>query len=147
MLLAAALLGAAPALADQGDIGTPVTDPAAIRNVMVGNTLGGVFEETGEAWAEYYCDTGKSLYDFRGTISLGKWWVEKSQVCFTYDWSDYQHVQCFAMYEAKDRTLNLVAQDDAGARLMTFHSDPPLPGDPYHLEQRATHGCQPEPSV
>jgi hypothetical protein len=30
---------------------------------------------------------------------------------------------------------------------MTFESGPPRMGDPYRLEERAEHGCFPEPSV
>ena len=147
-LLALALLWPAPVrAADDGDLGAVVSDPAQIRALMVGNTLGGTYEETGESWAEYYCDSGKSLYDFRGEIFLGKWWLEGSAVCFSYAWSNYQHAQCFAVMQRADRALALVAEDGSGVRVMTFRSDPPLPGDPDHLEQRATHGCRPEPSV
>jgi hypothetical protein len=146
-LLPLVLLLQAPAQAAEPDLGTAITDPAQIRALMTGNTLGGVFEQTGEPWAEYYCDTGKSLYDFHNRISLGKWWVERQQVCFTYDWSQYQHVQCFAMFERKDRGLSLVAQDVDTGEIMTFSSQPPIAGDPYHLEQRAVQGCRPQPSV
>jgi len=141
------LLLGEPARAADADLGTPITTTAEIETLMTGNTLDGVFEETGEFWVEYYCESGKSLYDFRNRISLGKWWVENAQVCFSYDWSNYQHAQCFALYQRKDRALSLVAVDKDGARLMTFRSNQPVPGDPYHLEERAPHGCRPEPSV
>lgn len=146
--LALSCAAAAPVVAKQDlQLGMPMTDPAAITKVMSGNTLEGVYAETGETWAEYYCDSGKSLYDFRGGISLGKWWVQDAQVCFSYDWSAYQHVQCFEMFTKQDGATTFVALDNAGAPIMTFRSGPPQPGDPFHMEQRAARGCQPEPSV
>jgi hypothetical protein len=146
ILAVLAFLAARPAFADNADLGTAVPD-ADIGKRMTGNTFSGVYKETGEVWAEYYCDTGKSLYDFRGRISLGKWWVLNDQVCFTYDWSGYKHIQCFAMYAKPDGRLTLVGKDPESGGTMTFQSDAPRAGDPYHMEERAAHGCFPEPSV
>jgi hypothetical protein len=123
----------------------PITDPAQITAQLAGNTLSGVLKETGETWVEFYCDTGRSLYEFGG-INLGKWWTADGKVCFAYEYNDYQLPRCFAMYGKSDGSLIFIGQDDSG-QPMTFISGPPVPGDPFNLEERAVHGCALEPSV
>jgi hypothetical protein len=140
------LIGTALAAADDApSLGQPITDPTEITAHMAGNTLSGVLKETGETWVEFYCDTGRSLYQF-GDIALGKWWVEDGKVCFAYEYNDYQLPRCFAMFGKPDGSLAFLGRDDAG-QPMTFISGPPVPGDPTHLEERAVHGCALEPSV
>jgi hypothetical protein len=126
-------------------LGTPITDPAEIVGHMAGNTLSGIVKETGARWAEFYCDSGRSLYEF-GDIALGKWWTKDGKVCFAYEYNDYQWPRCFDMYGKPDGSLAFFAYDDAGLP-MTFISKPPVPGDPLHLEERAFNGCALEPSV
>ena len=126
-------------------LGQPITDPAEITGHMAGNTLSGVLLETGEGWTEFYCDSGRSLYEF-GVIALGKWWVADNKVCFAYEYNDYRLPRCFDMFGKPDGSLAFRGQDDAG-QPMTFLSRPPVHGDPYHLEERALHGCALEPSV
>jgi hypothetical protein len=130
---------------DDSALGQPITDAAAIVRRMAGNTLSGILKETGEAWVEYYCDTGRSLYEFGG-IQLGKWWVESGKVCFAYEYNDYRDPRCFDMFGRPDGSLAFFTHDDAG-QPMTFVSGPPVAGDPFHLEERAVHGCALEPSV
>ena len=130
---------------ESAELGQPITDPTEIVHHMAGNTLSGVLKETGESWVEYYCDTGRSLYEFGG-INLGKWWTENGKVCFTYEYDDYRRPICFDMFGKPDGSLAFFTHDDAGAP-MTFVSRPPVAGDPYHLEERAVHGCALEPSV
>lgn len=147
-IVAALLLstGMRGATADEApSLGQPITDPADITAHMAGNTLSGVLKETGEGWVEFYCDSGRSLYEFGG-INLGKWWTENGQVCFAYEYNDYQFPRCFAMFGRPDGALAFLGHDDAGEP-MTFLSGPPVPGDPFHLEERAVHGCALEPSV
>lgn len=144
---AVATVLACSAQARAEDAGTLVTTDEAITKLLRGNTLQGTLEQTGEPWAEFYCDTGKSLYDFEENIALGKWWIAHDQVCFSYDWSHYQHVQCFDLYAEPDGGLTFMAKGDSDTPALTFHSGPPVAGDPNHLEQRAAHGCRPEPSV
>jgi hypothetical protein len=146
-VVAGLLTSGVPARADDDALGTPVIDPGKITSLMRGNTLRGVLQETGQKWVEFYCDSGRSLYDFDDRISLGKWWLDQDQICFTYDWSNYEHTQCFQMYAEADGSLNMVGKDVDDGSPMTFHSDPPEPGDPAHLEKRAAYGCQLEPSV
>src|SRR5690348_11263827 len=98
---------------DTAALGTPITDPAEITRHMAGNTLSGVLKETGEAWTEFYCDTGRSLYEFGG-INLGKWWTEGSKVCFAYEYNDYQLPRCFDMFGKPDGSLSFRAIDDSG---------------------------------
>ncbi|GAB2174790.1 hypothetical protein [Dongia sp. agr-C8] len=144
--VAALLLIALPAAADDAQpLGEPITSPAEITSRMAGNTLSGVLKETGESWAEFYCDTGRSLYEFGG-INLGKWWTQGGKVCFAYEYNDYQLPRCFDMFGRSDGALAFSGTDDAG-RPLTFLSGPPEPGDPHHLEERALHGCALEPSV
>jgi hypothetical protein len=139
------LIGTASAAADDtASLGAPITDPAEIAHRMAGNTLKGILKETGRHWAEYYCDTGRSLYAFGG-ISLGKWWTENGRVCFAYEDDNYRHPICFSMYAKPDGSLTFFTRDFGGT--MTFISRPPVPGDPLHLEERAPHGCALEPSV
>jgi hypothetical protein len=130
---------------DTAALGKPITDPVEITRHMAGNTLSGVLKETGETWAEFYCDTGRSLYAFGG-INFGKWWTEGSKVCFAYEYNDYRLPRCFDMFGKPDGSLAFSGIDDSG-RPLTFLSGPPVPGDPYHLEERAVHGCALEPSV
>ena len=130
---------------DVASLGQPITDPEAITAHMAGNTLSGVLKETGETWAEFYCDTGRSLYEFGG-INLGKWWTADGKVCFAYEYDDYQRPICFEMYGKADGSLAFFGHDDTG-QPMTFISAPPVHGDPFHLEERALHGCALEPSV
>jgi len=125
--------------------GEPITDPAEITRRMAGNTLSGVVLETGTPWAEYYCDTGRSLYEF-GDIARGKWWTEAGKVCFSYEYDDYQRPVCFEMYGKAGGYLVFYGTDDFGAP-RTFLSRPPVRGDPLHLEERAVQGCALEPSV
>jgi hypothetical protein len=140
------LIGAQSAQAeDPAPLGEPITDPTEITSRMAGNTLSGVLLETGDLWTEYYCDTGRSLYEF-GAIARGKWWVEAGKVCFAYEYNDYQRPGCFVMYAKADGYLVFYGRDDAGAP-ETFLSRPPVHGDPLHLEERAMHGCALEPSV
>lgn len=144
------LIGAQGAQAEdpapQGEsLGEPITDPAEITSRMAGNTLSGVLLETGDLWTEYYCDTGRSLYEF-GDIARGKWWVEAGKVCFAYEYNDYQQPACFEMYSKAEGYLVFYGHDDAGEP-ETFLSRPPVHGDPMHLEERAAHGCALEPSV
>jgi hypothetical protein len=140
------LVGGPIATADDApSLGRPITDPVEITRHMAGNTLSGVLEETGENWAEFYCDTGRSLYAFGG-INLGKWWIADGKVCFAYEYNDYRLPRCFDMFGKPDGSLSFRGIDDAG-QPMTFLSGPPVPGDPFHLEQRAVHGCALEPSV
>ena len=135
-----------PAAADEPPaLGEPITDPAEITAHMAGNTLSGVLKETGETWVEFYCDSGRSLYEFGG-INLGKWWTEDGKVCFAYEYNDYKLPRCFDMFGKPDGSLAFLGQDDVG-QPMTFLSSPPVPGDPFHLEERAVHGCALEPSV
>jgi hypothetical protein len=145
--LALHLLFAAPvATADDAPPpGTPITDPAEIKKRMAGNTLNGVVLETGSPWAEYYCDSGRSLYEF-GDIARGKWWTEAGKVCFSYEYDDYQRPICFEMFAKEGGYLVFFGHDDDGKPL-TFLSRPPVHGDPLHLEERAAHGCKLEPSV
>ena len=139
-------IGTALAAADDApSLGQPITDPAEIMDRMAGNTLSGVLKETGTPWAEFYCDTGRSLYEF-GDISRGKWWTEKGKVCFAYEYNAYQRPRCFDLFGKPDGSLAFFAHDDAGEP-MTFVSGPPVHGDPLHLEERAFHGCALEPSV
>ncbi|MDQ7250246.1 hypothetical protein [Dongia sedimenti] len=139
-------IGAGLAAADDAaPLGQPITDPAEITAHMAGNTLSGVLKETGESWVEFYCDTGRSLYQF-GDIALGKWWTESGKVCFAYEYNDYRFPRCFEMFGRADGSLAFLGHDDSG-QPMTFLSAPPVPGDPFHLEQRAVHGCALEPSV
>jgi hypothetical protein len=126
-------------------LGRPITDPEEITAHMAGNTLSGVLKETGENWVEFYCDSGRSLYEFGG-INLGKWWTENGEVCFAYEYNDYHFPRCFEMYGKPDGSLAFLGRDDSG-QPMTFLSSPPVPGDPFHLEERAVHGCALEPSV
>jgi len=130
---------------DTAALGEPITDPVEITRHMAGNTLSGVLKETGESWAEFYCDTGRSLYEFGG-INLGKWWTEGSKVCFAYEYNDYRLPRCFDMFGKPDGSLAFSGIDDSG-RPLTFLSGPAVPGDPFHLEERAVHGCALEPSV
>ena len=130
---------------DPAPLGEPVTDPAEISSRMAGNTLSGVLLETGMTWAEYYCDTGRSLYEF-GDIAKGKWWTEAGKVCFAYEYDDYKRPVCFDMYTKAGGYLVFYGHDDTGAP-MTFLSRPPVHGDPLHLEERAKNGCALEPSV
>lgn len=130
---------------DAVSLGQPITDPAEITAEMAGNTLSGVLKETGESWVEFYCDSGRSLYEFGG-INLGKWWSEDGKVCFAYEYNDYRFPRCFEMFGKADGSLAFLGRDDSG-QPMTFLSGPPVPGDPFHLEQRAVHGCALEPSV
>jgi hypothetical protein len=146
-VLLAVLASCASARADNSGFGKRVTGDTAIVSLIRGNTLQGTLDQTGERWTEFYCDTGKSLYDFEQTIFLGKWWIEHDQVCFSYDWSDYQHVNCFDLYAQTDGSLIFDAKADDDSPAMTFRSGPPIAGDPNHLEQHASHGCRPEPSV
>jgi hypothetical protein len=140
------LIGMPLARADEaGPLGAPITDPTEITRHMAGNTLSGVLKETGENWVEFYCDTGRSLYEFGG-INLGKWWTENGKVCFAYEYNDYQLPRCFEMFAKPDGSLAFSGTDDAGGSL-TFLSGPPVHGDPFHLEERAVHGCALEPSV
>jgi hypothetical protein len=133
------------AAADSPSLGLPITDPGAITAQMAGNTLSGVLKETGETWVEFYCDTGRSLYQFGG-INLGKWWTADGKVCFAYEYNDYRFPRCFEMFGKPDGSLAFLGHDDSG-QAMTFLSSPPVPGDPFHLEERAVHGCALEPSV
>jgi hypothetical protein len=143
----AVLVSCVSARADDSAFGTLVTDPEKIIGLMRGNTFQGVLQETGEPWVEFYCDSGRSLYDFEERISLGKWWLDKGEVCFAYDWSKYEHVNCFQMYTKTDGSLTFAGTDTDEGLTLTFHSAPPTPGDPFHLEKRAATGCQLEPSV
>ena len=145
--MAACLAAASIGTAEADDADAPISDPQKITTLMRGNTFHGVFIETGEPWVEFYCDSGRSLYDYKGRISLGKWWLDQSQICFSYDWSKYQHVQCFQMYAELDGSLDLIGISTYDGSLMTFHSAPPEAGDPFKLEKRAAYGCQLEPSV
>jgi hypothetical protein len=148
ILIAACLLfiGAEVAAAeDPAPLGRPITDPAEITGRMAGNTLSGVLLETGMTWTEYYCDTGRSLYEF-GEIARGKWWTETGKVCFSYEYDDYKRPVCFDMYSKAGGYLVFRGQDETGAP-MTFLSRPPVRGDPMHLEERAKNGCALEPSV
>jgi hypothetical protein len=129
---------------DTASLGQPITDPAEITRHMAGNTLSGVLKETGERWAEYYCDTGRSLYAFGG-VNLGKWWTKGGRVCFSYEYNDYEDPICFDMYGKPDGSFAFFTRDRGDP--MTFVSAPPIHGDPFHLEQRAVHGCALEPSV
>jgi len=141
------ILGTGLAAADDApSLGQPITDPAEITRRMAGNTLSGVLKETGDPWAEFYCDTGRSLYEFGG-INLGKWWTESGQVCFAYEYNDYQQPRCFAMFSKPDGSLSFFAHDDTGAPMTFVSNGPPVRGDPLHLEERALHGCALEPSV
>ncbi len=81
-----------------------------------------------------------------GGINLGKWWVQNGKVCFAYEYNDYKLPRCFTMFGKPDGSLAFLGQDDVG-QPMTFLSSPPVPGDPFHLEERAVHGCAVEPSV
>jgi hypothetical protein len=146
-VVAAVLASCALAQADDSGLGIPVTDPDKIASLMRGNTFQGVLQETGEPWVEFYCDTGRSLYDFQKRISLGKWWLDKGQVCFAYDWSNYEQSACFQLYVETDGSLNLVTKSKVDGSTNTFHSAPPEPGDRFQLEKRAAYGCQLEPSV
>ena len=130
---------------DASPLGDPITNHAEITSRMAGNTLSGVLKETGERWAEFYCDSGRSLYEYGG-IHLGKWWTKDGRVCFAYEYNDYQLPRCFDMFGREDGALAFSGTDDFGAP-MTFLSGPPVPGDPFHLEERAIHGCALEPSV
>jgi hypothetical protein len=140
------LLGTRLAVAEDAPpaLGERIIDPAEITQRMAGNTLSGVLQETGESWVEYYCDTGRSLYEFGG-INLGKWWVKSGRVCFSYEYNDYQDPICFDMYGKPDGSVAFFTRDRGGTT--TFISGPPVHGDPYHLEERAVHGCALEPSV
>lgn len=130
---------------DGQSLGQPITDPAEITRRMAGNTLSGVLLETGTPWAEYYCDTGRSLYEF-GDIARGKWWTESGKVCFSYEYDDYKRPVCFALFGKAEGYLVFYGLDDDGSP-RTFLSRPPVHGDPLHLEERAAHGCALEPSV
>jgi hypothetical protein len=139
-------LGASGGAADETPaLGEPITDPAEIKSRMAGNTLSGVLLETGNLWTEYYCDSGRSLYEF-GAIARGKWWVESGKVCFSYEYDDYQRPVCFDMFAKSGGYLVFYGLDDSGAP-QTFLSRPPVKGDPFHLEERAAQGCTLEPSV
>jgi hypothetical protein len=140
------LIGAHAARAeDPVPLGEPITDPAEITSRMAGNTLSGVLLETGTPWAEYYCDTGRSLYEF-GDIARGKWWIEAGKVCFSYEYDDYQRPVCFELFGKAGGYLVFFGHDDTG-QPRTFLSRPPMPGDPLNLEGRAVNGCALEPSV
>jgi hypothetical protein len=130
---------------DPAPLGEPITDPAEITSRMAGNTLSGVLLETGRLWTEYYCDTGRSLYEF-GDIARGKWWTEAGKVCFAYEYDDYKRPICFEMFAKAGGYIVFSGHDDDGQPL-TFLSRPPVHGDPLHLEERAAHGCALEPSV
>jgi len=132
---------------DTAQYGSKVAEPARIKQTMIGNTFGGVLDQTGQDWVEYYCDSGKSLFLIDNKLMLGKWWLKASKVCFTYEADGYNHPECFDMYQKADRSITWVGFDKVNQRVMTFQSNPPLAGDPNHLEQRAARGCQPEPSV
>src|SRR5690242_4493434 len=120
------LIGMPVATADDApSLGQPITDPVEITRHMAGNTLSGVLKETGENWVEFYCDTGRSLYEFGG-INLGKWWTEGGAVCFAYEYNDYQLPRCFKMFAKPDGSLAFSGTDDAGGPL-TFLSGPPVP--------------------
>jgi len=146
LLAIGAGLARAEDAAPQGEpLGEPITDPAEITSRMAGNTLSGVLLETGTPWTEYYCDTGRSLYEF-GDIARGKWWTEAGKVCFAYEYDDYQRPICFELFSKAGGYLVFLGHDDTG-QAMTFLSRPPVRGDPLHLEERARHGCALEPSV
>ncbi len=130
---------------DAQPLGRLITDPAEITQHMAGNTLSGVLLETGTPWTEFYCDTGRSLYEF-GEIARGKWWIETGKVCFSYEYDDYKRPICFDMYSKSDGYLAFFGHDDTG-QPMTFLSRPPVHGDPMRLEERAKNGCALEPSV
>jgi hypothetical protein len=146
VLLLSAFSGDAQA-DDTSQYGTKVTDVAQIKDTMIGSTFGGVLEQTGQDWLEYYCDSGKSLFLIDNELMLGKWWLEESKVCFTYAADGYNHPECFDMYQMADRSISWVGFDKVNQQVMTFRSNPPVPGDPNHLQQRAARGCQPEPSA
>lgn len=138
--------GIGDAAAQDHDKVGQVSNPAEIERVLLGNTLSGTMQETGQYWVEYYCATGKSIYYFDHHITLGKWRLDGDRVCFRYDWDAYAYEGCYQMFMAGDRSLTMVKVPDA-VPPATFISGPPRPGDPLDLESQAHNGCKPEPSV
>ncbi len=100
-----------------------------------------MLQETGEPWTEFYCDSGRSLYEFGG-INLGKWWTEDGKVCFAYEYNDYRLPRCFDMFGKADGSLAFL-----GHRRWRPADDLPRARPPVHrrsdchLEERAVHGC------
>ncbi len=142
------VLAVVPATAEDAAYGALVSDPAAIRQLLVGNTLSGTMKETGKYWVEFYCATGKSIYYFDHQITLGKWRMrDDGQVCFRYDWDAYGYEGCYQLFENGSRDLTWVKTNDLPDDPATFLSGLPKPGDPLQLESRAHNGCKPEPSV
>lgn len=136
------------AKAQDGGHGALVSDPARIKQLLLGNTLYGTMKETGKHWVEFYCATGKSIYYFDHQITLGKWRMrEDGQVCFRYDWDAYAYEGCYQLFEDGARSLTWVKTNDLPQDPATFISGLPKLGDPLKLESQAHNGCKPEPSV
>jgi hypothetical protein len=145
-LLAAALQHASPARADDSDYGAAVTDAATIMRLVTGHTLSGTIDMVNHPWAEYFCNTGTSVYVELDEVSRGNWRVKNGKLCFTYDTSHYQDELCFDAYAKPDGHLTFVDRH-IGPPYPVFRSDRPIAGDPYNLARLTADNCHGGPGV
>ncbi len=116
----------------------------ALRNFLAGNTVFGANTYKGAVdfkWSEYHCPNGRSLYVRGSDVYRGKWWLEGSEVCYTYDKLDPGKHFCFRVFPQGDGTYDLAGRDDPAEDVSTVTILGQVAGDPFKIQKLVGGTC------
>jgi len=141
-LLALALADGA-ALAESTE--AAITDAAALRALLVGNTLYGANMRDGGVvfkWSEYHCPNGRSIYVRGQDVLRGKWWLEGSEVCYAYNELEPGAQFCFRFKPKGDGGYDLVGRGDPPANASEVTVLGHVTGDPFRIQKLVGGTCE-----
>ncbi len=125
--------------------GDVIGDPAELRHLITGNTLFGANTKDGVVefkWSEYHCANGRSIYVRGLDILRGKWWLEGSEVCYSYNDLDPAAHYCFQFLPRGDGGYDLVSRGDAPADATEVTVLGQAPGDPFKIQKLVGGTCE-----
>ena len=138
-------LGAWDGRAIAQDAGAAWRDAVALRNFFDGNTVYGANLYKGAVdfkWSEYHCPNGRSVYLRGSDIYRGRWWLEGSEICYTYDELDPGEHFCFTVFPQGDGTYDLAGRGDPDADVSSVTILGQLAGDPFKIQNLVGGTCE-----
>jgi hypothetical protein len=124
--------------------GVVIGDPAQLRDLIAGNTLFGANTKDGVVefkWSEYHCANGRSIYVRGLDILRGKWWLEGSEVCYSYNDLDPAAHFCFQFQPRGDGGYDLISRGNAPLDSAEVTVLGQVAGDPFKIQNLVGGTC------
>jgi hypothetical protein len=121
---------------------TPVTEGAALKDLLSDMTLYGIFPQDGNLrWSEYYCPNGRALYTRELEAIRGRWWIAAPQMCFQYETPDSPGAYCFDTFAHRDGSYHLRDSDYPAEGIIVIVQGR-IKGDAFGMQRVLGMSCQ-----